>query len=64
MKLCTNQAIKNPNNKSNLAPLAVEASINLGRWDQVKTWLSNMPENHDNLNLWKTMLKIHEKCYS
>ena len=64
MKLCVNQVNKYPAYKANLAPLAVEASINLGKWDQVRTWLPSMPENHDNLNLWKTMLKIHEKSYN
>lgn len=59
MNFCSKQANINPTFKSNLAPLAVEASINLGKWEQVKIWLNNMPENHDNLNLWKTMFSIH-----
>ena len=33
MKSCNNQAAKNPNYRPDLAPLAIEASINLGKWD-------------------------------
>lgn len=44
IKLCTNQSMKNPNYKSNLAPLAVEAAVNLGRWDQANNWLDYMAE--------------------
>lgn len=44
IKLCTNQSMKNPNPtyKSNLAPLAVEAAVNLGKWDQASNWLDFM----------------------
>ena len=64
MKLCSNQFSKNQLFKSRLSPLAVEASINLGKWDQVRAWLPNIPENHENRNLWKTMLNIHDKHYT
>lgn len=63
VNFCNKLGSTNPIFKSNLAPLAVEASINLGRWDFVKVWLQNIPEDHDNLNLWKTMYSVHEKNY-
>ena len=46
VKLCSNQASKNPSYKPQLAPLAVEASINLGKWEQVGPWLDVLPEKH------------------
>ncbi len=41
----------------------MEACINLGKWDQVANWLDSVPKNHEKVNLWMTMLKIHEKNY-
>ena len=41
--------IKNTRNQSNrgkLAHLAIEASINLGKWDQVQAWLPSLDVNH------------------
>ena len=46
IKLCSTQASKSSSNKSKLSHLAVEASINLGKWDQVQGWLSNLSPEH------------------
>ena len=61
IKLCVSQSSKNPHYRPQLAPLAVEASINLGKWEQVSTWIDVLSNKHENMKLWKTMLKIHEK---
>ena len=42
IKLCSTQTNKNIGNKPKLAHLAIEASINLGKWDQVKAWLPSL----------------------
>jgi hypothetical protein len=46
IKLCSSQSGKSQNNKSKLSHLAIEASINLGKWDQVKNWLPSLPSDH------------------
>lgn len=35
-----NKQLKTGRNR--LAPLAIEANINLGKWDQVKSWLPSL----------------------
>jgi hypothetical protein len=52
-------------NRARFAHLAIEASINLGKWEQVKSWTQFLDEEHSNeeTNLWLTMLNIHEKKY-
>ena len=59
IKLCGTQSNKNISNKPKLAHLAIEASINLGKWDQVKSWLPSLPSKHENIYLWKSMLNIY-----
>jgi len=44
-----NKEITKPSvSKSKYAHLALEASINLGKWDQFKNWISFLDEEHKN----------------
>lgn len=57
--------LKSSSGKNKFAHFAIEAAINLGQWDNAKTWTPFLGEQKKNeeAQVWLTMLKIHEKNY-
>jgi hypothetical protein len=61
--IITKEISRPQTNHARFAYLAIEASIILGKWEQVKSWTQHLDEEHssEETNLWLTMLNIHEK---
>jgi hypothetical protein len=49
--------------RARFAHLAVEACLNLGKWEQAKKWVGQLDgeRSGEEASLWKTMLLLHER---
>jgi tetratricopeptide (TPR) repeat protein len=41
-----------------VADLAVNANINLGRWEQAKEWVGDVDSSNENLSFWNAILSL------
>ena len=62
-KICEKQPSRL--NKKRYAHFAIEAAVNLGQWEDAKTWVPHIDEDKKNeeVKLWLTMLHVHDKKY-
>jgi FKBP12-rapamycin complex-associated protein len=63
LESCNKLIAENKDKRKDVADLAVNATVNLGKWDQAREWIEHVDSNNENLSFWNAILSIKKEDY-